>query len=206
MLPRRAGALVLLLGCLTAVAALAAGPQCDQKMGASDTVFCNGTYALCIKAPCKAVAGDASKVSCSCVIEQGWSMGPGACTDPGRSRPYPPPSGTEVMSTYSNYFNTTEQTLTCKSSDTKWAWCFGAPCKVDAKDPKRATCLCPVCTGAASTLGGSCHQEACKEIYSAATPINDAFANKIYYDYLTHQGISVPPAATACPSGQPSPH
>lgn len=206
MRPMRAGACVLLLSCLTAGAALAAGPNCESKMGASDAIFCNGTYALCIKAPCTPVAGDATKVSCSCVVEQGWSMGPAACTDAGRSQPYPPPSGTAVMSTYSNLFNTTEHTLTCPSSDTRWAWCFGAPCTVDANDPKRATCLCPVCTSAASTLGGSCHPEACKAIYSAATPINDFFANKLYYDYLKHQGIAVPPPATSCRSEKAPSH
>jgi hypothetical protein len=199
------GSLVLLLGCLTAVPALA-GPQCDSKLGAGGAVFCNGAYALCIKALCKPVAGSTDTVSCDCVVEQGWSMGPAACTDPGRSQTNPPPAGASLMSTYSNYFNTSEKTQKCTSSDTRWAWCYGAPCTVDKNDPKHASCTCPVCTSAANTLGGGCHPDACKLVYSAATPINDAFANLYYFEHLKKQGIDVPGPAKPCIPPAPPAH
>lgn len=190
------GAPLLLAGLLTAVPALAQRPQCDQKLAAA--IFCQGSYALCIKAPCKQITGPggADHVSCSCVVENGWSMGPAACADSGRNQTNPAP-GAHLMSTYSNYFNTTEQTLNCENPNTKWAWCYGAACTVDANG-KTATCLCPVCTGPSSTLGGRCNKEACKDIYSAATPTNDAFANQHYWKHLADQGVDVPPPAKVC--------
>ncbi len=136
-------------------------------------VFCKGTYALCIRALCTPDASDSSKVICGCSVEEGWSMGPGNCD----SR-HPVRDGNGVLtiiSTYSNRFNNVEKTLTCANKDTKWAWCYGAPCKVDINDPKSAACKCPVVTGPMRTLGGMCDQDNCSKIWSAATPSNGRF-------------------------------
>lgn len=67
-------------------------------------------------------------------------------------------------------------------------------------------CTCPTMTGPAMTLGGGCRQAACKEIWSAATPGNDAFANKHFFDYMTEHKLQPPPnpAAKSCPpTGNP---
>jgi hypothetical protein len=198
------GAPLLLICLLAAVPAPAQQyPKCDQPLSsATAPIFCQGYYALCIKAPCKLMkgAGGAEIVKCSCVVENGWSMGPAACTDSGRSQTSPPSAKAHLMSTYSNYFNPTEQTLNCQASDTRWAWCYGAACTVDA-DNKTATCICPMCVSPMSTLGGRCNKDACKDIYSAATQINDAFANQHYWKYLTEQGVpDVPLPAKTCGS------
>ena len=50
---------------------------------------------------------------------------------------------TTLMSTYSNRFNATNKTLSCSSTDTLWAMCYGAPCVIDSKDPNKASCTCP---------------------------------------------------------------
>jgi hypothetical protein len=189
--------LVLALLCFAAAVAQAA-PQCNESIGPGYATFCDGYYALCIKARCKPAAHGSNEAECACAVEQGWSMGPAPCSAPGRKLTTPPPANALLMSTYSNLFNTSEKTLTCAAPDTQWAWCYGADCTVDAKDPSKAVCRCPVCTGAASTLGGNCKHVDCKEIWSAATPKNDAFANTHYYKYLTRQGVQVPPPATAC--------
>ena len=189
--------LVFAFLCLAAAVAQAAPPQCNESIGPGFATFCEGYYALCIKARCKPAAQGSNQAECACAVEQGWSMGPEKCSDPGRNQTTPPAANATLMSTYSNLFNTSEKTLTC-APDTRWAWCYGAPCRVDAKDPSKATCRCPVCTSAASTLGGDCKHVNCKEIWSAATPKNDAFANNHYYKYLTGKGVQVPPAATAC--------
>ncbi len=206
---RQGSMLALLIGCLVAAPALAADrpvdrPQCNASMGASDAQFCQGYYALCIKALCRPTS-DPTRVECACNVENGWSMGPAACTVKGRSQTTPPKPGMAIMSTYSNAFDVKDSTLTCASDSTKWAWCYGAPCKVDGPKGDRATCTCPVCTGAASTLGGKCDQAACSQVWSAATPANDKFAAGYFYEHLKKQGVDVPPPAAACPAGSPTP-
>jgi hypothetical protein len=172
-------------------------------------VFCDGTYALCIKAPCSAIPtidrlGNyaVDYALCSCDLVQGWSMGPGACTDRTPvKKPLKKNGRTYLISTYSNSFNSSEKTLSCPS-DTLWAWCYGAPCVVDEKAPNKAVCTCPVQQGAAKTLGGNCQQSACSGIWSAATPAGDAFANQHYQSYMQKNQPSVPvnPPAAACPA------
>lgn len=182
---------------LAGLVAQAAAQQCGLT---GEPKFCDGYYALCIKALCKATPPGSKQAECVCKVEQGWSMGPAPCTDPGRSLTSPPAAGTQLMSTYSNLFNISEHTLTCADLKTQWAWCYGAPCTVDAKDPSIATCQCPICTGPASTLGGNCTRARCKEIWSAATPKDDKHANNLYYDFLTKtkKDPQAPPPATRC--------
>src|SRR5437763_10262224 len=66
--------------------------------------FCNGRYALCIKAPCKRdVANASEKVNCLCDVINGWSMGPQSCDV----------RKVKLISTYSNLYNKTNLTLSC---------------------------------------------------------------------------------------------
>ena len=175
----------------------------------NQATFCDGTYALCIKAPCVGVPTmdrlgnyTIDHAACSCEVEKGWSMGPGACVD---RRPVTQRGRTYLISTYSNSFNKTadkglKNTLTCDAASTVWAWCYGAPCVVDENDPSRATCNCPLKRGRMSTLGGNCRGEACRQIWSAARPAGDKIANEHYYDYMqkNHPDVSVNPPAQAC--------
>jgi hypothetical protein len=168
------------------------------------STFCNGTYALCIKAPCSAIPTidrlanyEVAYALCSCDVVQGWSMGPGACTD---RAPVTMHGRTYLISTYSNADNDTEKTLSCPES-TLWAWCYGAPCVVDQKAPNKAVCTCPVMQSASKTLGGKCQPAACQGIWSAATPAGDAFASDHYYRYMQKNEPNTPvnKPATACP-------
>ncbi|HEY0783597.1 MAG TPA: hypothetical protein VGE98_14150 [Thermoanaerobaculia bacterium] len=197
------------------VALLAAVPAVAQGGGGGEILaelqnqatFCDGTYALCIKAPCTAIPTldrlanySVTSALCECDVVQGWSMGPGACIDRG---PVKQGGRTYLISTYSNADNATEKTLSC--ANTTWAWCYGAPCVVDAKDPKKATCTCPLKTGPAKTLGGNCRQNACSGIWSAATPAGDAFANDHYFGWMKKNQPTVPvnkPAPACSTSGQ----
>lgn len=166
-----------------------ATPQAPPEMqGSSQAVFCQGTYALCIKAPCVPIpvfARDGSitteRASCSCLVERGISMGPAECS---KRQPVTHNGRTFLMSTYSNRFNNQANTLTCKSQSTVWAWCYGAPCVVDEHNPKRATCNCPVRVSRMQTLGGNCKTDNCRFIWSAATPAADTFANQHFFNYV----------------------
>ena len=71
---------------LVACAALAAGCGVVVAAGAmhDQANFCDGTYALCIKAPCAAIPtldrlGNyvSDHALCVCDVVKGWSMGPG---------------------------------------------------------------------------------------------------------------------------------
>jgi hypothetical protein len=160
-------------------------------------VFCRGTYALCIRALCTPDVSGGDHVVCGCVVEQGWSMGRGNCES---RKPVINDGVTTIISTYSNRFNNVDKTLTCLNQETKWAWCYGAPCVVDPHDPKSAACNCPVRTGPMRTLGGSCNQGSCDQIWSAATPKADAFANRHFYTYMKahHPDYPTNPPALAC--------
>lgn len=105
------------------------------------------------------------------------------------------------MSTYSNFFNKTSLTLTCPSQETVWAWCYGAPCSIDPKDPSKAICTCPVQTGPAKTLGGACRGDACTSIWSAASFAEDWFANNYFAYYMKKNDLQPPanPPAQDCP-------
>src|SRR5436305_12343396 len=129
---------VLLLA--TALSTLAAEPPKITSMQSKATM-CNGTYALCIMAPC--LKPDPNGLApCECVIQTGWNMGPNSCDD--RTPP-------NLTSTYSNHLNNCNRLLTCPAP-TAWAWCYGASCEAKTTDPKPATCHCPVTTGAAVVL------------------------------------------------------
>jgi len=204
----------LLLAIFVTAAALAADPQTttttstssSSQPGAIVATFCNGPYALCIKAPCSPIVsrkkGDGTysieEANCTCDVLAGWSMGPGACD---KRTPETVSGRTYLVSTYSNFYNKTNLTLSCPSSDEVWALCYGAPCVIDQKDPSKAVCTCPIQIGPSMTLGGNCRQDACKSIWSAATPSGNAFANSTYYKYMTDNGLQPPPnpPAKACP-------
>lgn len=176
----------------------------------NQATFCEGTYALCIKAPCTPIPtidrlGNYTydRVACSCEIENGWSMGPGQCAD---RQPVKQGSLIYMISTYSNRFNnmngTLKNTLTCTDAGTVWAWCYGAPCVVDERDVAKGktTCTCPVMTSPMQTLGGSCNTGNCSTIWSAATIPGDVFANNHFYNYMKQNYPNYPanPPAELC--------
>jgi hypothetical protein len=198
------------------VAALAATPTFASAQDDSDAAqsaaieqhatFCDGTYALCIKAPCVGVPtmdrlGNyvMDHAACSCEVVSGWSMGPGACVD---RAPVTQNGHTYLISTYSNLFNgpadkPTNRTLTCNDPNTVWAWCYGAPCAMDPHDPHKAVCNCPLEQSRMSTLGGGCDKGNCSRIWSAARPAADKFANS--YFAKNSPGTATNPPAQACP-------
>ena len=204
----RSRSFFLLLAVFVTIPILAAGPIAESSAPSPElnaATFCEGRYALCIKAPCRPVVSRAkdgtysiSESDCVCDVLTGWSMGPGDCDS---RKPVKLDGRTYLVSTYSNFYNTTDLTLTCASEDTVWAWCFGQPCVIDEKDPTKAMCTCPVKTGKAMTLGGGCRQSACKSIWSAGTPADDAFANDYFYKYMKEHNLKPPPNPPAkdCP-------
>jgi hypothetical protein len=162
---------------------------------ADNATFCDGTYALCIKAPCDPKANSNNEVQCACVMETGWNMGPNSCADRKKN----------LTSTYSNLFNPNSATVTCPSK-INWAWCYGAPCEKVTKDGKEvANCRCPVTFNTAVILvdAAKCQTtDACSptRMMSAASPKESSFANNHYYDWMTKHGHESSPPSPACPT------
>ena len=189
---------------LLATSAMAADTTTPRDL--APATFCQGQYALCIKAPCDPIVSrnkDGSysikEANCSCDVLTGWSMGPGSCD---KRQPSTVSGRTFLVSTYSNFYNRTNLTLSCPSANTVWAWCYGAACVIDEKDPSKAVCTGPTKISAAMTLGGGCRTQACASIWSAATPANAAFANDYFFKYATQNGLTPPPNPPAkdCPA------
>jgi hypothetical protein len=189
-------------------AVLAAAPalaQDDISGDGSDSgpaVLCEGTYALCIIAPCEEVeTSDGGRMAeCACdVIEDSpdspaWSIGPGSCED---RVPVETDGRTVLISTYSNLYNGDNQVAVCDEA-IEWAWCYGAKCVVDPADPSKAICNCPIENSPANILG-DCADELCANgLWSAATAAESCFANCDYYRQMEDHGGANPPAA-ACP-------
>jgi hypothetical protein len=189
----RLSKIVLLTAVLVASSVLAKTGSGKAGSSSGDfhpALFCDGTYALCIKALCSPDESARNRVRCVCDVVQGWNMGPESCE--ARRK--------HLFSTYSNLYNDTHKTLACNDANTRWAWCYGAPCTVDAKDPAKAICSCPVKTGPARTLGGDCQKVACRKVWSAATPAADQFANRHFHKYMQdHNRPSNPPAQACLP-------
>ncbi|HWS72548.1 MAG TPA: hypothetical protein VN605_10560 [Thermoanaerobaculia bacterium] len=166
--------------------------------------FCDQQYALCVKAKCTSADGK-KNVPCVCDVINGWSMGPGSCTS--RAPVTGKDGRTHIISTYANLYNLTEKTLSCPSGTT-WAWCFGAKCVVDPKNPRIAVCDCPVKVAKKTslTLGGNCDTGNCSQVWSAATPAEDKFANDYYFWYMWKNHLkppALPPARDCAPPPAP---
>lgn len=205
-------AFVVAFALLVTVSAFAQPTPPPIPPGFEPVKFCNQVYALCIKAPCSPIVSrdkdgnySVTEANCRCVVVDGWSMGPGECDK--RAVTTASDGNKYLVSTYSNFFNKTDLTLTCSSNSTTWAWCYGSPCVISKDNPSDAVCTCPIQIGPAKTLGGRCQQEKCNQIWSAATYKNDAFANDYFYWYMTHNNLQPPPnkAAQDCPTTPPPP-
>jgi hypothetical protein len=128
------------------------------------TYVCDQRYALCTNASCVPSKHDPSVVICDCVVESGYSIGLTQCSR--RT-----PRGRTVYSTFSTRLVTnTTRVMTCPAS-TPWANCLDAICEVDAHNPLKARCRCPLVNkGPSLTFGGNCNTRTCSStIWSAAS-------------------------------------
>lgn len=182
---------VLLLA--TALSTAAAEPPTKPADFQGEATMCHGRYALCIKAPCEPNNADKTTVRCSCVIEDGWSMGPNTCEERAKS----------LTSTYSNAFNGGSRTVSCPQP-INWAWCYGASCEKDNRDPKQkmAVCTCPVKNSMAVILVSEkkCadSSKVCSQMWSAAYPAESTFANDYFFWWMHEHGLKAIPPAKAC--------
>jgi hypothetical protein len=161
-----------------------------------DMWLCNQSYALCTEAPCQPAADDASVATCTCKVENGYSIGYSPCAER-------VPLGNSVISTFSTIDVTAStRSLICPDGD-RWANCLDMPCEIDANDSSRAFCLCQIAdSGEFVTLGGDCDASTCSSvIWSANT--TDSPVRAHYQTAMTQAGQTfvIPPV---CPAGTPT--
>jgi len=183
--------LTVLLLAIALSAAAAQEPKKPADFGPA--TMCNGTYALCIKAPCLKERDANNLYPCGCIMQTGWNMGPNTCDE----------REAQLTSTYSNNFNDGSRTVSC-AAPTDWAWCYGAKCEVDPNDSTKAICKCPMITSGTVIL---VNQDKCKEksticrmLWSGAAPAESKFANDYYAWWMTSHGYPTEPPAKACPA------
>jgi len=162
-------AIGVVLGVLVALAAagpLAAEPTCS--LNPKGLTICNGAYALCDKATCK--AGANGQTECTCPVLKGPAIASldqlgGSCT---------PTQKGVVYSLFSLQGFQQGQQLACPQG-TQFAQCWNATCKL-LPGGKKATCLCPLCPGPFVTPGGSCNPASCKSeiLVGAAFPVQNS--------------------------------
>jgi hypothetical protein len=74
---------------------------------------------------------------------------------------------------------------------------------VSDEDPTKALCNCPLVQSRADLLVEDCDgQEYCSQIWSAAVPAGDCFANHYYYKWMTEHGYQSNKPATLCKNGE----
>ncbi len=182
----------------------AAAAGAAQQPPLTAPTLCNGTYALCISAPCTPIPVynqqtgkiEVTTALCECEVVNGPSLGNLSCAN----RQPQGPGGRYIVSTYSFAQLRTKPLMSCPSG-TPWTFCYDQPCVIDAKQPGHATCTCPVKTsGAYVTEGGGCDTAQCAAtIWSAATPQADAGASKELAKLLKLPKVP----ANNCPGKQP---
>jgi len=185
-------AVILLALALSAAAVELPTPPADFPQ----PLMCDGTYALCIKAPCSKTQDANHDVQCECIVQTGWNMGPASISCAQRAK--------NLTSTYSNNFNKGSATVSCPTAQ-DWAWCFGASCKRNAKHPNEfATCTCPVKNSltviltSASKCGDA--TDICSKMWSGAWPQASKFANDYYFAWMLENHHTSEKPAASCDS------
>jgi hypothetical protein len=134
----------------------------------SDLVICNQPYALCTTAPCTPIPGTKNQSICSCVVENGPSLGQTSCD---KRKPSISSTGQQLLtSNYSFENSATNKVMTCKGNHA-WTNCLDKPCIIDPQNSNQATCMCGIeYSENFLTFGGQCNTASCTTtLYSGAT-------------------------------------
>jgi hypothetical protein len=185
---------VLLLATGLSTVAAAQEPTKPGDLKAKATMCNTDAWALCIKAPCSKTPDANGLYPCQCLMQSGWNLGPNSCEERAMS----------LTSTYANNFNAYSATVSCPAKTTQWAWCYGAKCEPDPKDPSKAICKCPLQTSPAVILVNrelcTDPQKVCGMLWSAAFPAESQFANENFFSFMKEHGMIANPPAPACPA------
>jgi hypothetical protein len=124
-------------------------------------VKCDTPFAACMTSRCQLTSD--GKLACPCNVQVGSSAGHSECFSPVLDE-----SGNlVVLSRYADEFS---DRAVC-NNDLPWADCLDKPCRIDATDPSKATCLCePMQDSGPYVVTGTASTSACNDgkTYSSA--------------------------------------
>lgn len=168
----------------------------DGAVNIEGTWLCNQPYALCTMAPCEPAPADENTSVCHCTVENGYSIGYTSCSERA-------PSGATLISTFSTQNVTSDVRAMVCTEKNRWANCLDMPCTIEADDPTRATCQCPVEESAEFfTEGGDCDVSTCASvIWSAASPSGNLIPVFETAMKQVNQQVTLP---ATCPSATPA--
>ncbi|HVV69634.1 MAG TPA: hypothetical protein VG895_00535 [Patescibacteria group bacterium] len=129
---------------------------------------CSQPYALCTTATCKPVPGSKSQSVCSCIVQDGASLGTLPCD---KRKPTTNSQGQQLLFSNFSFENAkTNWVMTCNSNH-PWTDCLDKPCTVDPQNSNQVTCTCEIkYTTSFITFGGQCATASCgTTLYSGAT-------------------------------------
>ena len=143
-----------------------------MSFAAMKPIVCDQQYALCTSAPCVPDPRNPEYSICSCVVENGDSVGYKTC------KQRAPKKGVfkveQITSTFSFKQFETKKSMNCPQGK-PWANCLDAPCTVDPLDLTKAICSCKLNRAHAFfTFGGDCDVNTCATgFWSGATVTMD---------------------------------
>jgi hypothetical protein len=142
-------------------------------------IVCSQEYALCTSAPCIPDPRHHDYAICSCVVENGNSVGYKNCKQ--RMPKQDQFNTKQVTSTFSFEQFKTKKSMTCLKG-TPWTDCVDALCTVNPMDPTKAICSCKISHDQAYfTFGGDCDTKTCATGFwsGATTSVGTLFRNAL---------------------------
>ena len=134
----------------------------------SNFAVCNQPFALCTTAPCVPVPGSSTLSTCSCIVQDGPSLGQVSCD---KRKPGINSQGQHLLtSNYAFVNSATNKVMTCTGNH-PWTDCLDQPCIIDPQNSNQAICTCPIKNSETFlTYGGECNTASCSTtLYSGAT-------------------------------------
>lgn len=129
---------------------------------------CKQPYALCTTAPCKPVPGSKTQSICSCIVQDGPSLGQSSCNE---RKPVQASNGKILLKSNFSFQNAaTNKVMTC-GGEYPWTDCLDKPCIIDPQNSNQAICMCDIkYSSSFITFGGQCQTASCgTTLYSGAT-------------------------------------
>ena len=172
----------------TTVANTPADPDPIPEIETVGGTLCEQPYALCNNAECVEDPEDPDVAICTCIREEGWSIGNTSCEDRA-------PLGNRLVSTFSTANAADLGVMTCPAG-LPWANCYDAECEEDP-DTGVIECACPITSSDSEwiTFGGGCDKDTCSTtLWSAAPASSDPnSAVPSYVNALTDADIPFNP-------------
>lgn len=139
-----------------------------------NAIACDQEYALCTSAPCIPDPRHPDYAICSCVVEQGDSVGYKQCEH--RKPKQAAFKVKKIISTFSFKQFSTKKNLTCPRGK-PWTDCLDAPCTVDPRNASKAICSCKIKHDQTFvTLGGNCDVNTCSTGFWSGAMISSSIA------------------------------